>query len=443
MTEYKYHSRNRIAIRYYLSIITILVFLLFNSCASNQQNDPEYFTNVKGEKIPLIRMDLVEDSATTVGLSSLFDDITIVPLETREECMIMNWTTGFTDNTFILSTQVGIGSPCRILEFDLDGNFIKQYGKGGQGPGEHTGYGVEPITYYPDDQVLLIEFVGNGDENQLFTMDGKFLKEIKKPKGVFRSLTRLRSGINMSWGSIAGRPTYLRDSVQLILYNDKQEILKSYPRTLYPPENVSGFTPYGRAYLYPFKDSYRLFSQGSDTLFEVHESELKPVAVFNFSDKQSQYNSIVSLQSEEGRYGIKIVRETDQFLFMEKSVVRKLNMREYRPGQWGGSRSVDEFLILYDKKEGQSYNLRFTDDLLGLFPEDLMKEIGTIFSWDPLGQVYFLFQALDILEWSENALEKETLPSGAREKILELQSKITEDSNPVLFIMKERKKYEI
>ena len=104
---------------------------------------------------------------------------------------------------------------------------------------------------------------------------------------------------------------------------------------------------------------------------------------------------------------------------------------------------MDDFLILYNKLNGESYNIRFQDDILGILPPERLKDFGTSLKWDPLGHVYILLQALDLVEWIDEALEKGSVPESGLEKIKTLRQAIDEDSNPVLLMFKEREKYRL
>ncbi|MCK5820568.1 MAG: 6-bladed beta-propeller [Bacteroidales bacterium] len=423
-------------------VLFICCVAIMASCQTKTQNNPDHFVEVNGKNIPLIRMDLVEDSATTIGWSALFEDIEIIPLETSEDCMIMNWRTGFTQKSFILSTQVGMGSPCSVFEFDLQGNFIKEIGRGGKGPGEHVGYFLESFNFYPEQEILQFSFSGMGDEDFYHSIDGKFIEKIARPIELTSKMVRLNSDLSLVEGAITGRPTYARDSIFLLIYDNNLNIVKKYDRVNYPPKDVSGFSPGGwGGSLYRYGKSWKYFAPGNDTIFEVSPEKLIPSAIFSFDNNLSDYNKIVDPKSELGKYHIEIKRETDQYLFIEKKIVKKIDVREWRPGQWGGQYSMDYFLILYNKLNGESHNIRFQDDILGILPPERLKDFGTSLKWDPLGHVYFILQALDLVEWIDEALEKGSVPESGLDKVKTLRQAIDEDSNPVLFMFKERDKY--
>ncbi|MBT5426056.1 MAG: hypothetical protein HOK84_07660, partial [Bacteroidetes bacterium] len=84
--------------------------------------------------------------------------------------------------------------------------------------------------------------------------------------------------------------------------------------------------------------------------------------------------------------------------------------------------------------------VKLTDDLLGFVPDDYSSE-GIKF--DPLGQTYRIYQALDVVEWIDKGLEEGSIAEKKLAKVKALRDKIDEESNPVLFLFKERKEYKI
>ncbi len=110
------------------TILSILLLGLFFACTNQSPENPDDFTLINGEKIPVLHLDQIPDSATTVGLSALFEDVLIIPLETSEKCLIRNWDTYLTDESLFLATQTGRLGPVHLMEFDLKGNYLRDFG---------------------------------------------------------------------------------------------------------------------------------------------------------------------------------------------------------------------------------------------------------------------------------------------------------------------------
>jgi hypothetical protein len=99
-------------------ILLGILIVILSSC-SNLPADNVNYAVVKGKKIPIINLGLVDQNPSMIGWSSIFEDVDIIPLETDAKCMIMNWMTGLSPNSLYLATQTcGIG-PVRLMEFDF------------------------------------------------------------------------------------------------------------------------------------------------------------------------------------------------------------------------------------------------------------------------------------------------------------------------------------
>ncbi len=87
------------------------------------------------------------------------------------------------NGTIFVSEGHGAGNN-RVLKFDKNGKFIKEWGKLGTGPGDFD----QPHALAFDSKGLL--YVGDRNNNrvQVFTQDGKFVKEYRqfsRPSGIF------------------------------------------------------------------------------------------------------------------------------------------------------------------------------------------------------------------------------------------------------------------
>jgi hypothetical protein len=181
-------------------------------------------------------------------------------------------------------------------------------------------------------------------------------------------------------------------------------------------------------------------STGDDTIYQISQEALNPVALVNFGPKHFRYNESFNPQTEVGRYSINILRETDRFLFIKKEHLFKLEAEEMAPGQWLSSIYSDYSLIISDKENGFGYNIRFKDDLLGILqPEQYELDC----SWDEYGSPYRIVQAFQVLEWIAVAKKNQRIPGDAMARILKLEQTINQNSNPVMFLFKPRAEKEM
>jgi hypothetical protein len=391
---------------------------------------------VNGKEIPKLHLDQAEDSATPVKLTDFFEDFRIIPLETRKECLIMNTALGFTGNSILVCTQQGGLGPCRVLEFNFNGKYIKEFGRGGKGPGEHVGYMAEELSWYPGPKEVLISFSGMGDENQIFSLQGEFMKSVKIPIELTQGIKKFNDTLFMTTGAIAGRPMYRRDSLRLIFYTAEGTEIKSFPRPEYPPAGNKGYTAFGwRESLYPYANEWRLYSPGDDTLYRVSPDRLTPMAIFSLGPKGTVHNKVIDVSAMTGSYSVAIKRETEKSWYLVKTVITKTDFHEFGPGQWGGSLETKEFLLVVDKKTGTVRNIRFEDDFLGLASKHFNRDQ---ISWSETGEPYITYMAMELKESIKESLKKENLDPAIRARLEKLDREVTADSNPVIVMMKVR-----
>lgn len=417
--------------------LTILSSLV--SCNSLNDSTNLDYAEVNGEKIPIIRLDLVEDSATIIPLSVLFEDVEIIPLETKPECMVGYFSTGMTDHSVLIGAR-NRSAPIRLYEFDLEGRFIREFGGVGKGPGEHQGYMLGQIYNYPDEGLIMASFYGGPDEEHLFSDEGEFIKSITPAGDMYGGVVRHSEDLFMTSGVITGIPKFERDSFRLVLSNSKGEWLKSFPRTIFPEASKKDYSSTGGVSLWRNKSEWMIYSQGDDTVYQVTPTALVPKAVFYLGSNTFRYNQIVEPQSEVGRFDIEVLQETDQYFYFKKNLLINMEAEFYEQWGWSTMSRLIYSFIVYDKNLGIGYNLRFDDDLLGILPTESLSQKQT---WDEFGTVYRIAHAVDVLDWITEAKENNSLPEKARERILELENSIDENSNPVMFIYKERSQKKI
>jgi len=422
-------------IRFILIGPSFILAIAFFSCKTNTNAGYGIIERIpaSGKVIPKIHLEQIDDSASTVRLTELFSDFRIIPLETGKECMIA-YPGGIclTGHSILTWTQVGMG-PCRVLEFDLNGKFIREFGRGGKGPGEHVGYLVEEITWFPDHRELLISFAGMGDENQLFDEDGQFLGSVKVPVELTQGVKSFNDTIWMTPGSIAGTTQYRRDSIRLILYKEDGGEIKVWPREHYLPVNQTGYSPDGwRTSLYQYNNQWQIWSPGDDTLYRISLASLEPVAVFSRGPKGQPYNEFIDPARIIGTHLFKVVKETAEQWFIEKWTITVAEL-EGSGNRWGGFFDMNQFLLTIDKKSGLGRNLRFTDDYLGILPESGSR---LPVQWTGQGEPYLSFIAVDLKESIRKTLKKENLDPEIRSRLEQLDKQVTDDSNPVIITMK-------
>jgi hypothetical protein len=341
--------------------------------------------------------------------------------------MISNTTIEFSRDFIFVGTQNFPGA-ARLYKFDRNGNFINEIGKSGRGPGEHTGYSADIIHSYESNNTVLISWDGQGEKPQLFDINGTLIKEINSPDR-FRYIDKWSDSIWFSTGSFAGNARMIQDSFALVFYNTYGKIIKKIPRRIYPPKNLSEYTPTPWApSLYKYDDHWRLFMQGNDTIFKIFNMNLIPIAVLVQTQDALPYNKPMSIDQLPGKYSLKILAESSSNLFLEKSVIIKAELSQFSPGQWGGGFTNDDQLLIIDKKSNQANICKITDDIFHLFPNELFSQI---LNWKD-NKIFFAIPPNFITKLIKE-LKMETVTNRAAVDILENLKTIPEDDNPVIF----------
>ena len=153
-----------------------------------------------------------------------------------------------------------------------------------------------------------------------------------------------------------------------------------------------------------------------------------------------QLNKIIDPSEVIGRFMIQILSEDDNYWILKKSLVTVCDVNDYGTGQWGGMWDFNESFIVIDKSNGKSWNLSFEDDLLGIIP---WKTLQYSLKWDESGKVYIIIGALDLVEWIDAAFDEGNITEPQLSKIRNLRQKIDENSNPVLFMLEKKRKFDL
>lgn len=418
----------------------LLLILILASCAS-PQDENKNFVEIDGNKIPILNLGIVEEEPVTIGWSAIFEDVEIIPLETDKKCMIRNWRTGLSPNSLYLATQTGSMGPARLMEFDYNGKYLRDIGGGGNGPGEHTGHSLDDIKYYSEFDVIYAEFNGYPMENQLFTLEAEFIGEVNNSFVLGGGMGMIDENLFFTLGFSYGKPNYRRDSVLLEWHDKNGKPIKAINRTIYPAQNNMGFSPYGSDISkYRYENGWHIYSPGNDTIYKISGQEISPIAIVELGEMGVQLNETMDPKEVIGHFNIGVLAENENYWILKKSIYTKCDVEDFGSGQWGGEVGFDYSLIIIDKQSGIQRNIQFEDDLLGIIGWDMMDYY---FQWDDSGRFYIILGALELIEKIDEALETDKIPESGKEKVKQLRESIDENSNPVLFMFKERKKYKL
>lgn len=421
----------------------LITIACFASCR-NTESDVLRDIRFNGSTLTEIHIDNVPAEKVEMKFSEIFTDFTITALETSDSSLLKTdggrvW---FTENDMFISyqnaSQTGL-FPASLLRFDKQGNFKNTIGRGGRGPGEHQGYILSHLICDDDNQTLVAAWEGGaGNEGpMIYKYDGTWIDQITYPLDLMGGNISQYSEREWLWtGVAAGNARIQRDSVLMMFFSNEGDIVKLIPRTSYPPAGESKYTPpafNSSAYLY--KGNYKVYLPGLDTIYAIKERSMIPSGVIYPGKNGLPFNKYVEPSTINGLHRIDLVAETDNNIILTKSVILNAEVSEYRPGQWGGMYSTDEFLIVIDKKSGKAITAELKDDVLGLFPDVNLTGLFSLLKNNRISLPFESIRYLNTLK--EKGIDKEEILKMAVSE--ERLRNLTAESNPVIvsFILKD------
>ena len=146
----------------FLIIATPIILCSITSCSGNKQQSDEPF---------IINLSEGLDKVEEIRLSDLLTDITYIPLETSEACLIGPFFEKIITGEFIVVISQG----CYLFDKG-SGKFVREIGKVGRGPGE-----IRAFRFFHQPTGIL--YFESAVRNQLlrYSLDGSFLGTIDIP----------------------------------------------------------------------------------------------------------------------------------------------------------------------------------------------------------------------------------------------------------------------
>ena len=229
-------------------------------------------TDRKINNPPKFQIDLEKsiDNVNALTLSSIGKEIYYIPLETNPNCIINR-----INQIAINDSLIFVSDGLKLIQFSVNGNFIRQIGSYGRGPGEY----IFIWDFCIGNAESLIYVLNAGSrEVMIFDFFGKFIKSISLP-------TQQTQVIIMDSGELIFHvPNMIMKSddtaYSWIIVDNNGTILSSQINHL-KRVNFPGFTVPLAPALYMFDSKAYCMEYGIDTLYFLNKTSLEPYAIFN------------------------------------------------------------------------------------------------------------------------------------------------------------------
>lgn len=350
----------------------------------------------------------------TVQLSSIGNELEYIPLETTSESVLKRINHIAFSNSFIFISDFQ-----RLLQFDRKGNFIRQIGTIGRGPGEY----IHVTTFCIDEKLDRVYIIAWGTKSVLeFDFQGNFIRSFQKPfdSGHF-VINDTNSFVFQLVDGVAGSDS---DFKLYITDNNGRPLIKirNYNKRTSTHGILIGKTP-----MYFFNDSIRYMQFGNDTLYTMCSGELDPYAIFNLGKMKMDTDPSIPFQNPERE---EILSELNQKLWIEN--IDEDNNFMYLELNYGLSDSSATCVV--NKKNSEISVLQSgafkndIDDGMDFWPKYVFMESILIDYSDA-------YKILTYIHHMETRAE-ENVNLTSYSHFRGLSNLLTEDSNPVLIVLR-------
>ncbi|MCL2738382.1 MAG: 6-bladed beta-propeller [Bacteroidales bacterium] len=390
--------------------------LLVNLCLATS------CTNTSGD-IPVIDLDN-PIGYIDLKLSDLLDDITIVPLETRDDLLLSTRASFTVSSRYILADVQD-----KLLQFDRQGKFIRTLATQGNGPNEFEVI-VNPLI---DEDQEIFYYSSYGRNRSISRIS---MKTATFPEPLYLDMPPFSIKEIDNKGNIYGFPAVVDSVLLAYRYSPADKSVTIYQR--HHPFVAGGIDQE----MYRQGDHIFFFSfPYSDTLFKIDGSKTIPQYII-------KANNLRTRDLAKGDVGLKIRYSGAKGTIIEKWRQQVLT-NEY--GRTFGSYAI-AYLFLNERQESQSIRSITIDPLaLTIYElitikdaDDYIKSLSEMQRRTlirPFPAISGLWghiavESADMIERIEQALKSSQLSTLQRKRLEEVSTKIDEDSNPVLIIGK-------
>ena len=375
------------------NLLFVILILLTVSCVDK---DPT--------SIPTIDLQFSVKSKD-INLSDLLVDIKIITLETTDNNLLGQ-------NTYYLVGEKNIISVDqeKILQFSINGEFIRTLSKAGKGPNEF----LRAEAFALDEKNDILFLFHRGDPNNIltFNLEDGLLDERIPTRG-----DNLISQIIVNEDSILIIVPRMNQDFNFYYLTKSGNFISGFP----PPKtrNIGLQTSINMVdnQLFYMPKEY-------DTLFILNNYFFKPYCFFKIDDRFSYINN------EIGNF-IYLSANAPSFLIANKVHASIILNADGETFSMNADKQTRYFI---SKKDFSIYEITdYFNDFLG-FKENLNQWESYLYVTDDIG--YIFYSAFEMKQKIKEILNSGNISNQVRERVVELDKKIDENDNPILFVGK-------
>ena len=384
--------------------LSLLMLICIPLLTFGQNGNLPKVSTVK-KAIPIYNLSNVEEK-TTLTVSQLFDKVSYVKLETKEDNILGNvkWSIG-------VKYIVGYASKLGFYQFTSDGKYLRKLANYGKGPRE---------VFYPSWTI-------SKDESHIYIYDqlkpknllcinlisGLFEKNIPIPlEGFLKNIELINDSIlicapipgegkpasnySLFWQSLSGK---------LI----KNLPVKTKSKPVIPSENI----------LYKVGDQLHYRPLNGDTIFQLTGYQLEPYIIIKSNDPLGDSDNKI------GSSNIEVLIETPNCFLVNYSILKSREV--IGPGTIADQSISKEYYI--DKSKGKAYLIsKYIDDYIGdqVLPYSLINQASP--------RAYISVEAAVLIRQAKKIESDLKIKIKDHDKIINLANGISEFDNPVLIV---------
>jgi hypothetical protein len=364
------------------------------------------------QQIPVLNLTQSIEHPENISLSDFVESIAYIPLATTYDCLVDK-----NPKVFVTSDYIVTVTTFRCLVFNRkNGEFIREIGHYGRGPGEYqstSGFFNECIPAY--------YFTGWNGYLVKYTMDGVYRGNVKIP-GYKDSFDSPSFPMNYS---------YINDSIivcdfliatgtesnSLMIFNENGKVLKTIPNRNILKTKQKIVLRTGEMSFHHFNNNLFFQSTYNDTVFQISVDKITPYFILSRGKHSPPFESkwwSLGKQLQSNFISQPLYSESKRFISFNFYL------------------SKNKYFALYDKS---LKSLKVVDNNTGV-KNDIDGLINITFdSMNYEGELIGLLQANELVNWIEKNPEKLKVLNTGLQKLKNIKM----EDNPVVVIAKYKK----